>query len=108
VFSYDYENDLLEIYWYDPTTSLWKILTKNSYNNFCNGLTLIKDNFVFSMCDDSVVLMLDLSLQSSCLVSLIDMSAQRCSYGFGVLDDRLYYVVSFTCNQLILYFKHIL
>jgi len=104
VFSYDSddENDLLEIYWYDPTTSLWQILTNISSNgDLCFGLALIiRDNFVLTM-GDSCVLMLDLSLKSSSLVSLTDMSVERDYFGFCVLDDLLY-VVSLTCNQLIL------
>jgi len=60
VFSHHEENDFWEIHWYDPTTSLWQILTKiNLDYHFCHGLALIKDNFVFAMCGESCVLMFD-------------------------------------------------
>ncbi|XP_060872931.1 kelch-like protein 3 [Metopolophium dirhodum] len=99
VFSHHEENDFWEIHWYDPTTSLWQFSTKiNLDYHFCHGLALIKDNFVFAMCNESCVLMLDLSLQSSSLVSINDLSVERCDYGFGVLDDCLYVVGGFSLS----------
>ncbi|XP_016662577.1 kelch-like protein 2 isoform X2 [Acyrthosiphon pisum] len=93
VFSQYCDKDLLEICWYDPTTSLRQILTNiGSNDEFFFGLALIKDNFVLAM-SDSCVLTLDLSLQSSSLVPLIDMSVDSRNYfGFGVIDGRLYVV----------------
>jgi len=98
-------SDLSRIDWCDPTAYLWQILPKISIESLSVSLALVKERFVFSLgylFSPRSVNMVDLSSQSPCWVSTVNMLVGRRSLGVGVLDDCLYAVSISNISILIL------
>jgi len=94
--------------WYDPVIQLRKNAPEISDFHEMAGLGVIKDKFVFALgvvnrsCSQSVR-MLDVSSQSPCWISTVDMLVCRKLPEVGVLDNCIY-AVSFINILLIRYY----
>ncbi|XP_060850673.1 ring canal kelch homolog isoform X2 [Rhopalosiphum padi] len=79
--------------WYDPVTKEWQIPIKINKRYSPCALALLKEHFVIILgdeCGSKSVEMLDLSSNSYCWVSMVDMLVSRESLGVGVVDNCLY------------------
>ncbi|XP_060875473.1 ring canal kelch homolog [Metopolophium dirhodum] len=88
--------------WYDPKINRWQFGPKMITRRCRGGLAVVKDNFVFAMGGSPESLyqsvdVLDLSLESPCWKSSVDMLVNREDLGVGVINNYLYAVGG--CNE---------
>lgn len=85
--------------WYDPATKLLHKTTEMSMSYGLCALALIKEHLVFALGNSyknsRSIEMLDLSSQSPCWISVVNMLVERNYFGVGVIDDCIY-AVSYT------------
>lgn len=84
--------------WYDPKINRWQTGPEIMPHHDEGGLALLKDNFVFAVggvngrSSLQSVDILDLSSESPCWKSCVDMLVKRRGLGVGILNNYLYAV----------------
>jgi len=84
--------------WYDSKINRWKFGPKMLTPITAAGVAVLKDNLVFALGGNSLesplksVDVLDLSSESACWKSAVDMLVTRKQLGVGVLNNCLYAV----------------